>query len=121
MADEIKIDTSNDLITNLKENVQKEASQVLHSYEPLDENIEKENEENLLDKPEYVTWGCYMKVRKEKDDKIITYHLPLESDKSRELWLIERKLLGKQVGHRIYLSGSWYELLEFGWEEDFCG
>mgnify|MGYP000232986097 CR=1 FL=1 len=118
VADEIKIDTSNDLVTNLRENVTKEASEVLHSYEPLDANIE--NEGDLLDKPEFVTWGCYMKVRKAKDDKIITYHLPLESDKSRELWLIERKLLGKQVGHRIYLSGAWYELLEFGWEEDYA-
>ena len=35
------------------------------------------------------------------------------------MWLIEKKMLGKQVGHRIYLSGSWFELLEYGWDEDY--
>jgi len=76
---------------------------------------------SLLGKPEFVTWGCYMKVRMEKDNKIITYHIPLESDKSRTMWGIEKRMLGKQVGQRMYLTGSWYELLEFGWEEDFKG
>jgi hypothetical protein len=75
--------------------------------------------EGLLGKPEFVTWGCYMKVYKEKSNETVEYHVPLESDNSRNLWLIERKMLGKQVGHRIYLSGSWYELKEFGWEEDY--
>jgi hypothetical protein len=76
-----------------------------------------EEDEGILGKPEFVTWGCFMKVYVEKSAKIAEYHIPLESDKSRTLWLIEKKMLGKQVGHRIYLSGSWYELKEFGWDE----
>lgn len=75
--------------------------------------------ESLFGKPEFVTWGCYIKLYKEKDGKDVFYHIPLERDKSRELFLIEKKMLGKQVGHRIYLSGSWYELKDYGWEEDF--
>lgn len=50
---------------------------------------------------------------------MITYHIPLESEKSRSLLLMERKFLGKQVGHRMYLSESWFGLIEFGWEEDY--
>jgi len=75
--------------------------------------------ENLLGQPEFVTWGCYMKLWKEKENEVIIYHIPLESDKSRQLWLIEKRMLGKQVGHRIYLCGSWYELLEFDWEDNY--
>ena len=50
---------------------------------------------------------------------MITYHIPLEADKSRSLLLMERRFLGKQVGHRMYLSESWFELKEFGWEENY--
>ena len=85
----------------------------------LDFVEEETTAESILGKPEYVTWGCYIKIYREKDDKDIFYHIPLESDKSRELILIEKRMLGKQIGHRIYLSGSWYELKDFGWEEDF--
>lgn len=82
--------------------------------------IEEENStEELLGKPEFVTWGCYVKLHMEKENKMVTYHIPIESDKSRQLWLIEKKMLGKQVGHRVYLSGSWFELIEFGWDDDF--
>ena len=50
---------------------------------------------------------------------MITYHTPLESEKSRSLLLIERRFLGKQVGHRRYLSEARFKLKEFGWEEDY--
>lgn len=78
--------------------------------------IESENDESLLGKPEFVTWGCYFIVHKEISNEDITYHIPLESDKSRQLWLIEKKMLGKQIGHRIFISGSWYTLIEFDWD-----
>lgn len=55
----------------------------------------------------------------ERDNKMITYHIPLESDKGRSLLLMERRFLGKQVGHRMYLSEAWFELKEFGWEENY--
>lgn len=85
----------------------------------LDFIEEESSTEDLLGKPEFVTWGCYIKLHMEKVDKMVTYHIPIESDKSRQLWLIEKKMLGKQVGHRVYLSGSWFELIEFGWDDDF--
>ena len=50
---------------------------------------------------------------------MITYHTPLESEKSRSLLLMERRFLGKQVGHRMYLSEARFKLKEFGWEEDY--
>ncbi len=80
---------------------------------------EESSAESLLGKPEFVTWGCYIKVHREKDNEYLVYHIPLESDKSSQMWLIEKKMLGKQMGHRIYLSGSWFELTEYGWEEDY--
>jgi len=91
------------------------------SDEPINlDFIEDESSaESILGKPEFVTWGCYIKVHRDKDNQDFVYHIPLESDKSRQMWLIEKKMLGKQVGHRIYLSGSWFELKDFGWEEDF--
>lgn len=82
------------------------------------EFIDKETDsEGVLGKPEFVTWGCYIKVRRAKDEAVVDYHIPLESDKSKSLLLIEKKMLGKQEGHKLYLSGSWYELIEFGWDE----
>ena len=50
---------------------------------------------------------------------MITYLIPLESDKGRSLLLMERRFLGKQVGHRMYLSEARFKLKEFGWEEDY--
>lgn len=96
-----------------------EQSKINDKTQNLDFLDEEEESASILGKPEFVTWGCYMKVNMEKENKVLTYHIPLESDKSRKLWGIEKRMLGKQEGHRIYLTGSWYELLEFGWEEDF--
>lgn len=114
-TDENVIDSSEDTKEADTDN-QGDASDVTQNLDFLDD---EEDGGSLLGKPEFATWGCFLKVRKEKENKVITYHIPLESDKSRQLWLIEKKMLGKQVGHRIYLSGSWYELLEFDWEEAF--
>ncbi len=126
---EIEITDGNELedyeddVIDSSENTQQtdlyEKNEELVEHQNLDFLGEDEYESGFLGKPEFVTWGCYLKVYKEKDGKIITYHIPLESDKSRELLFIEKKLLGKQVGHRIYLSGSWFELSEFDWEENF--
>lgn len=85
----------------------------------LDFIEEETSTENLLGKPEFVTWGCYIKVRREKNHEELVYHIPLESDNSRKMWGIEERMLGKKVGHRIYLSGAWFELLEYGWDEDY--
>lgn len=124
---EVELDTEVELENDIEDEIDSsaEANEDSTYYEEDKENkdysdIEDISEEqSIFGKPEFVTWGCYIKVYMEKDSKIICYHIPLENDKSRQLWLIEKKMLGKQVGHRIYISGSWYELREFGWEEDF--
>lgn len=108
--EEVEIDSSDDIL--IEEDSSEDDENMLDFFEDSDED-------SLLDKPEFVTWGCYMKIRKEKENKILTYHIPLESDKSRTMWGIESKMLGKQIGHRMYLAGNWYELIEFGWEESF--
>ncbi len=75
------------------------------------------SDEVALDKPEYVSYGCLVTVAREKDGKEIQYSIPLKSDTSRDLYPIEKRLLGKQVGFRMYQSGSWYEILECEWDE----
>ena len=107
------IDTSEDDVET--EDVDEEPDEPIN----LDFIEDESSAESILGKPEFVTWGCYIKVHRDKDNQDLVYHIPLESDKSRQMWLIEKKMLGKQVGHRIYLSGSWYELIEYGWEEDY--
>lgn len=79
---------------------------------PLDDN-----EELSLEGPEYINYGCVVYVLREKDNKELQYHIPLKSDTSRSLYKIEEDLLGKKEGHRLYLSGSWYEVLSFDWDE----
>ena len=107
------IDTSEDEVET--EDVDEESDEPIN----LDFIEDESFAESILGKPEFVTWGCYIKVHRDKDNQDLVYHIPLESDKSRQMWLIEKKMLGKQVGHRIYLGGSWYELIEYGWEEDY--
>ncbi len=107
------IDTSEDDVET--EDVDEESDEPIN----LDFIEDESSAESILGKPEFVTWGCYIKVHRDKDNQDLVYHIPLESDKSRQMWLIEKKMLGKQVGHRIYLGGSWYELIEYGWEEDY--
>ena len=77
----------------------------------------EESEEIPLEKPEYINYGCVVEVLREKDSQELTYHIPLKSDTSRALYKIEEDLLGKGVGHRLYLSGSWYEVLFFDWDD----
>lgn len=117
-GNELEDDMDEDIVDTSEEVEVEDESDV--AGEPVDLDFLDEDEddsESLLGKPEFVTWGCYFTVHVEKDNKDLTYHLPLESDKSRDLWLIEKKMLGKQIGHRIYLGGSWYELTDFGWDE----
>lgn len=78
-------------------------------------------EKSIFGKPEFVTWGCFIIVYMEKGSKMLSYHIPLENEKSRQLWLIEKKMLGKQVGHRIYICGSWYELKRIWLERKLQG
>lgn len=118
--DELEEDREDNTIDSLKDTEMESKKESLDDANSFDVNFfEEDNSESLIANPEFVTRGCYIKIRKEKENKIIIYHIPLEDDKRRNLWKIEERMLGKQVGHRIYLAGSWYELIEFGWEEEF--
>lgn len=70
--------------------------------------------EEELPEPEYITYGCWVKVLNEDDDKVITYHLPLKDDKKREWYTIMKRMMGQNVGYRIFLAGKYYRVLEFG-------
>lgn len=129
-ARDIKVETDEDDEVEVDEQiVNSSKGMIIESEKIVKENVEIDSyeedmvdgdyDEELLAKPEFVTYGCYMKVRKEKENKILTYHIPFESDKSRTMWGIEERMLGKKVGYRMFLASSWYELIEFGWEEDF--
>lgn len=76
-------------------------------------NVEKE-----MPGPEYITYGCWVKVLNERDDKVITYHLPLKNDKITKWFIIMEKMMGQNVGYRMFLSGRFYRVLEFGRDEN---
>ena len=82
------------------------------------ENPEDEQEEETLKRPDYITYGCAVIVLRERDNQELTYHIPLKSDKSRNLYKIEVDMLGKGVGFRQYLSGSWYKVIDFDWDDE---
>lgn len=82
---------------------------------PLNWFAEEEIDE--LPKPDYISYGCWVKVLNERDDKIITCHIPLKQDKTRKLFPIEEKLLGQSVGFRMFLQGKYFSVLDFGRDE----
>lgn len=120
--DELENEIDEVAITSVDENEELESNDTQddQNFDNIDfDDNGDENNGGVLEKPEFVTWGCYIKIKMEKNNKVLTYHIPLVSDTSRNLWGIEKRMLGKQVGHRIYHAGSWYELFEIGWEEDY--
>ena len=76
--------------------------------------FEETEEELELPGPDYITYGCWVKVLNEKENKEITYHIPLKNDKSKKWFGIEEKLMGRVIGYRIYISGGYYRVLDFG-------
>ena len=76
--------------------------------------LEETEDELELPGPDFITYGCWVKVLNEKENKQIMYHLPLKNDKSRKWFGIEEKLLGQVVGYRIFISGKYYRVLAFG-------
>ncbi|WP_036611763.1 DUF6339 family protein [Oribacterium sp. P6A1] len=105
-------DTENDSATNDIQN--RETSIVNDVYVTRDEQVEPEK-----DLPEFVTTGCYFKVRNTRDGAEKVYQIPNGDYNARSLELIERKMLNKKVGHRIYLMGAWYELINISWSNQF--
>jgi len=78
----------------------------------------EEEEEEELPEPEFITYGCWVRVLDEKNSKEIIYHIPLKDDHSRVWYRIEEKLMGQGVGYRVFLAGKNYSVLDFGRDDD---
>lgn len=86
------------------------------STAPLNWFDEKDEEE--LPGPEFITYGCWVRVLEEKNNKEIVYHIPLKDDRSRAWYGIEEKLIGQDIGYRVFLAGKNYSVLDFGRDDD---
>lgn len=75
--------------------------------------FEEETGDDELPGPEYITYGCWVKVLDEKNNKEIIYHIPLKDDHSRAWYGIEEKMMGQDVGFRLFLAGRHYSVVEF--------
>lgn len=75
----------------------------------------EEAEEDILPKPDYITYGCWVKVKEEKTEKIKTYHIPLKGEKKNWFPIME-KLMGQSIGFSFFIKIK-YEVVDFGWDE----
>ena len=73
-------------------------------------------EEDVLPAPDYITYGCWVKVLRDEDNKELDYHIPLKDDKTTKWYEIMRRMMGQQKGFRMFLSGKHYVVTDFGWE-----
>lgn len=80
--------------------------------------FEKETGDDELPEPEYITYGCWVKVLDEKNNKKIIYHIPIKDDHSRAWYGIEEKMMGQNVGFRLFLAGRHYSVVEFGRDDE---
>lgn len=78
----------------------------------------EETGDDELPEPEYITYGCWVKVLDEKNNKEIIYHIPLKDDHSRAWYGIEEKMMGQDVGFRLFLAGRHYSVVEFGRDDE---
>ena len=92
---------------NFEETDLPEDKKPLNWFDEVDETEE-------LPGPEYITYGCWVRVLNEKENKELTYHLPLKGDKTKKWYPIEIKMMGQKVGFKMFLSGKYYRVLEFG-------
>ena len=80
--------------------------------------FEEENEVEELPGPDFITYGCWVKVLDEKNNKEIIYHIPLKDNHSRAWYGIEEKMMGQNVGFRVFLAGRHYTVIAFGRDDD---
>lgn len=78
----------------------------------------EETGDDELPESEYITYGCWVKVLDEKNNKEIIYHIPLKDDHSRAWYGIEEKMMGQDVGFRLFLAGRHYSVVEFGRDDE---
>ncbi len=78
----------------------------------------EEEEIDELPKPDFITYGCWVKVFEERNSTKIIYHIPQKDDKSRKWYTIEEKLMGQDTDFTLFLAGKHYIVQDFGWDED---
>lgn len=71
------------------------------------------DEKDVLPVPNFITYGCWVKVLKEEENELI-YHIPLKDDTSSVWYEIEHKMMGQQVGYTMFLSGKNFRVVAFG-------
>lgn len=113
--DDLEPEDNEELELEVEETVPQKQAQTV-STTPL--NWFEEEEEEELPGPEFITYGCWVRVLEEKNNKEIIYHIPLKDDHSRAWYGIEEKLMGQDVGYRVFLAGKNYSVLDFGRDED---
>ena len=80
--------------------------------------FEEEAEEDQFPRPDYITYGCWVRVIEEKNNREIIYHIPLKDDHSRAWYGIEEKMMGQDVGFSVFLAGKNYSVLDFGRDDE---
>lgn len=94
------------------------ASEIDIDYQEFVESIEKETElvdvNSVLDKLEEIKHGCTVITHMMPKNKRMIYKIPLKND-SRELYEIERKMLGKCVGDIIRVGMNTFKVEEIHW------
>lgn len=73
----------------------------------------EEEEDEVLPGPDFVTYGCWVKVHKEKENTDIEYHIPLKDDTKTPWYDIMRKMLGQGKGFRMFIKGEYYIVTDF--------
>ena len=81
---------------------------------PIALNWFDEVEEEELPGPDFVTYGCWGRVHKERADTDIMYHIPLKDDKKTPWYDIMHKMLGQGKGFRMFIKGEYYVVTDFG-------
>lgn len=78
----------------------------------------EEEDTDGLPKPDFITYGCWVKVFEKRNNTEIIYHIPQKDDKSRKWYMIEEKLIGQDTDFTLFLAGKRYIVQEFGWDDD---
>lgn len=80
----------------------------------LQKEVETINVDDVLGGPKTVERGCTVIVLKMSTNKEILYSIPLNNGE-RELYVIERKMLGMKVGERVRIQKDEYMIKTIRW------
>lgn len=104
-TDSDELTPDNDVEINMDYQEEQEAKEL--ENEGIDPNV-------ILGKPTEVQRGCTVVVLNTSNNKEILYNIPTENGE-RELYGIEKQMLGKQVGDTVRLRITDYEILSIRW------